>query len=113
MRESKAFERRIVSARGDPGLVGSTRRVRTHSNEVATHFNNSLPARGLLSQNVAENTALLLMVIVESCPQFVKHAARDEGRGGQFRTGMVEPLAGRWAVILEHADVAEASVTFQ
>src|SRR6266496_403471 len=102
-----------MCARRDPGLVGGARSVRTRGDEVPPHFNNPSPTRGLLGQNVAENTAFLLMVVVETCPQFVKHAARDEGRGCQFGIGMLElPARGR-TVILENADVAETSITFQ
>src|ERR1700685_1129769 len=109
----KRSESGLVSSGHNPTLVGHTRRIGTHSDEVATKLNHPEILFYFLRNNVTENAPLLAFEIFAGCAQFVQHAAGHECSGGHLRSGMLELLARAISVILEDADVLEAAVTFK
>src|SRR5579885_1991232 len=92
----------------DPGFVGDARGIRAESNVVAAQFEHAQALALFLSDDVAEDAALFLLVVVAAGAQFVQHAAGNESRGGQLCIGVFEFLAGVGAEILEDAHVLDA-----
>lgn len=102
-----------MGAGEDPGLVRSARRVGASRAEVAAHLDDACPAGGLLRKDVAKDTALFLLVVLQAGTELVEHAARNKSGCGELRVGMGKLLSRCRTEILEHADVAEAGVAFE
>src|SRR6266478_2306661 len=67
----------------------------------------------LLADNVTENAAFFLVVIVPAVVDFFAHAARDDRQGNQLRVGMIDGRPGSFSVILENENVAKALIVLQ
>src|SRR5437764_11131915 len=112
-RKRRVLKSRVMSARQDPGLVRHAGGVRAEGEIVSANFDNPLAPPHLLGQDVAEDATLLLLEVVEPGAQLIEHPAGDEGGRGKFRVGVLELLSRAGAVILEHADVAEAGIALE
>src|SRR6266850_1016712 len=66
-----------------------------------------------LPDDVAENAAFLLIVIVPAAVHFFAHAPRNDGKRNQLGMRVLQGSAGRFTVILENQNVPEALVVFQ
>src|SRR5208283_5280265 len=108
-----ALEIGLVAARSDPGFIRHTRRIGATGNVVATHLDDSKLLILFLLQDVAEDAALLYLVVLPRGPQLVQHAPRHKRRSHNLRGWVVELLTGGAAEILEDADVLETNVTLQ
>src|SRR2546423_15682803 len=102
-----------MASRHDPGFIGNPRRVGTQRNKVATHFQHTLVLLKFLRNDVAEDAAFLLLEVIAPSPQLIEHAARHESGRSELSGGMFEFLSSTGSVILEDADVLEASVPLQ
>ena len=102
-----------MASRHDPGFIGNPRRVRAQGNKVASHFQHALILLQFLRNDVAEDTAFLLLEVIAAGSQLIEHAPRHEGGRGELGCRMFELLPSAGSVILEDADVFEASVAFQ
>src|SRR5437588_6040900 len=102
-----------MASRHDPSLIGNPRRVRTESNKVAAHFQHALVLTKFMRNDVAEDAALLLLEIIASGSQLIEHATRHESGRSELSGRMFEFLPSTGSVILEDADVLEASIPFQ
>src|SRR5712692_2831649 len=102
-----------MASRHDPGFIGNPRRVRAQGNKVATHFQHTLVLLKFLRNDVAEDAAFLLLEIIAPGSQLIEHSARHESGRSELSRGMFELLPSAGSVILEDADVLEASVAFQ
>src|ERR1041385_2896785 len=82
-RQRKALEGGVMRAWQDPGLVWRAGCIGTERDKVAPHLRQAFTLVHLLSNDVAKNAAFLLSVKIEGRAQFVEHAPRNKGSGGQ------------------------------
>src|SRR5271166_4021406 len=111
--QSHALKISLVAARHNPGFIRHTRGIRATGNVVATHFHDPQLLVLLLLQDVAEDAALLHLIVLPRRPQLVQHPPRNKRAGYDLRRRMVKLLSRHAAEILEDADVLEASVALQ
>src|SRR6266550_5292550 len=111
--QSETLEGSIMALRHDPGFIRNSWRVRTQTNKVATHFQHTLILLKFLRNDVAEDAAFLLFEVIASGSQLVEHTPRHESGRSELGGGMFEFLSSTGSVILEDADVLEASVALQ
>src|SRR5450631_1034181 len=102
-----------MRARKYPGLIRYARRIRAEREKIAAEFHQPQVLLHLLGNDVAEHAPFFLLEVFAAGAQFVQHAARHECRGGQLRVRMAEFLPGAGAVVLEDADVLEASIALE
>jgi hypothetical protein len=99
--------------RENPGLERNTRSIGAAGYVLATHFHDADLLLNFLREDVAEHATLFGYVVIPGGAEFIQHASRNECRADDLRSGMVELLPGYRSVILEDADVLEATVTLE
>src|SRR5258708_15677265 len=97
----------------NPGFVGDAGRIGTQRHIIAARLDDAQGLALLLLQNVAENAALLAYEVFAAGTQFVKHAPGNEHGGGHLGSGMAELLASVRTVVLEEADILDASIVLE
>src|SRR5882762_8475560 len=96
-----------------PHFKREPRSVRRKRDEVIVLANHSLAGFALLSDNIAENAALLLIVVVPTAVHFFAYSARYNRQRDQLRVGVLHRRARAFSVILENQHVAEPLVVLQ
>ena len=71
------------------------------------------PAVVSCADDVAEDAALLEIVESFGAVHFLLHALGDHRQRDELRVGMLQRGAGRFAMVLEQEDVAEAAVLLE
>ena len=91
------FERRAMLPRQNPTLEWKARGVRRDGYEVLVRQDHARFAFDLLANHVAEDAALLFVVVVFGAVDFLAHAARHDGQGDQLGVRVLEraPAARR------------------
>src|SRR6266849_2515049 len=96
-----------------PDLKREPRGVGSQGNELGVLGDDADLRFHLLADDVAEDAALFLLVIVLAAVHFLAHALGHDWQRNQLRMGVLERRPGSLAVVLENQDVTEALVIFQ
>src|SRR5713101_7633892 len=96
-----------------PDLKREPRGVGSQGNELGILGDDADLRFHLLADDVAEDAALFLLVIVLAAVHFLAHALGDNRQRNQLRMGVLERRPGSLAVVLENQDVTEALVILQ
>ena len=75
----RVFKGRFMAPRQDPGLEGESRSVGRDGEKVFVLGHHTCTSFGLLTNDVAENAALLVDVILLGAFQFLHHVDRKNG----------------------------------
>ena len=100
----------LVPLRHDPGLEGAPRRPRREHHELVVLVDEPGAVLPLLPDDVAEDAALLVLVVAPRALDLLDHLARHDRQRDELRVGVVERGAGQLPLVLEEQDVAEAQV---
>src|SRR5260370_1363222 len=96
-----------------PHLEREARCVRSKRDEMLVLADNPLASIALLPDDVAENTALFLVVVVPAVVDFFPDAPRHDRQGHQLRVGVIDGRPGSFSMVFENEDVAKALIIFQ
>lgn len=103
----------IMFARHKPDLKRDARSVRTKCIVVADIIDDAVFLTNFLTEDVAENAALVIAEPFSGGTQFIKNAPGYKDSGGQLGVGVGPFLAGLCAAVLEYGDVLKARIAFQ
>src|SRR5713101_4034880 len=107
------LEGRAVDLRQNPHLKRKPRRIRGEGDEMLVVADYPYAGVLLLADDVAEDAAFFLVVVVPAAFHLLVDQLRHDGQGNELRVRMLQRGASRFAVILEDQDVAEALVVLQ
>ena len=96
----------------NPGLKRKPRRVRRKRDEVFVLRNHAIADFALLLDNIAENAALLIDVILLGAFNFLGDVNRNDGQRNQLRMCVLHRCSSGVAVILENQNIFETPVFF-
>ena len=97
----------------DPGLEGEPGRKGDHDQEVPGLLDDALGRGKLLVDDIAEDAALLVVVVGFGAVQLFLHELRDDRRGDDLRMGVVQRGTCGPALVLEDQHIAQAAVALQ
>src|SRR5579859_8045771 len=107
------FVRGAVNLGEQPHLEGKARGVGSDADEMFVLADDALAGIALLADDVAEDAALLFVVIVPAVVDFFADAAGNNGKRDELRMRVLDGSAGGFAVILEDEDIAETLVVLE
>src|SRR5581483_1945940 len=99
--------------RQNPRLEGKPRGVRSQREKILVLGHDANAGLGLLPDDVAENTALFVNVVLLGALDFLSQVYREHWQSNQLGVRVLEGCASSFAVILEDQNELEAAVFFQ
>src|SRR5208337_5371995 len=104
------LEGRLMALGQDPGLERKARRVRSQRKKSLILANDAHAGLRLLMNDVAENAALFVDVILFRTLQFLDHVFGHDGQRDELSVPVFQRRAGQGSVVLEDENVLEAAV---
>ena len=99
--------------RQDPGLEWKTRRVGSQGEKVPIFSDHASAGLGFLADDVAEDTTLLIHVILLRSLDLFGHVNRKNGQRNELRVRVLKGGASSLAVVFENQDVFETTVLLE